>query len=250
MPIPPPTSWGSDLEHPDPFADAPPDPFPEADAPHSPSRSRSPVRVGLDARMASSSSFNGQQPAVEPRPRHHLLPSGGYVVPRQCNLAQHVGASPLYEAHTPADLHGPSKKKGLAKLLVQLKEDPQGFWEPAYDTRVVIPATFFWYSPDTGALLEASPRPRHDSKRSHYIPAVSTSGTRLFLSVHDVLGWSFKCPPQQWSSAFSGIYDIDHMNRNHQDNSLRNLQVWRAAGAGGHRAASARLGGRGNTAIP
>jgi hypothetical protein len=121
--------------------------------------------------------------------------------------------------------------------------------EPAYEKNVTIPANFFWMLDKDQSLMPAVPKPRYDTMKSHYLQAKTSSGGRAFLLIHDLLGWTFKSPPRLWTKAFGAEHDIDHINGCHHDNRLFNLQVWKAAGPGGHRGASGRLGGRGRVHI-
>ena len=64
-------------------------------------------------------------------------------------------------------------------------------------------------------------------------------GERHNLSVHQDFGWIFRFLWSLVDRRWDSDYDVHHRNDDHTDNSLTNLECWRAGGPGGHRAESA-----------
>lgn len=123
------------------------------------------------------------------------------------------------------------------------EDEPDVYLASRYHRRAVCPARFFWLREDFS--LKAAPACRRaDGQESLRMNAYSAEGRRVYLTVHSVLGLTFRCPPQLWSRRFTDDCEVDHTDQNHGNNLVTNLLAWHAQGAGGHRAQSGSLGGR------
>ena len=65
-------------------------------------------------------------------------------------------------------------------------------------------------------------------------------GTRKHLLVHRLLAFTFLLTPRFYTSRWSEAVHVDHMNGQHGDNVVENLQLLWAEGSDGHSARSVR----------
>ena len=124
-----------------------------------------------------------------------------------------------------------------------------------------LPVRLYWLSQD-GTLRRARARRRGDAMESLTFTAYLHDGVRVEPLLHRVLAFTFRCPPRIWAQVFSAtrtlemhgsdmlsagesiLYDVHHINKDHGDNALENLQILIRDGPGGHRSLSAMDGRR------
>ena len=172
-------------------------------------------------------------------------PFRGVFVPPQY-IARTDGEK-LYIAVVSPSVHGGTRVRGRVqreRLCVVLLPDgqPDQFSASRHRRDAVYPASFFWFREDV-TLKSAPACRRGDGQESLRVNAYDVDGERCFLTVHNVLGLTFRCPAEMWSQRFTDC-EVDHTNVNHGDNAVTNLLRWPRTGSGGHMARSGALGGQ------
>ena len=105
-----------------------------------------------------------------------------------------------------------------------------------------LPVRFVWLALD-GRLREARVYGRGDRMRSLAITGYSQRGSKHHILAHRLLAWTFKCPYSLSGWQWNEHFDTDHIDEDHGNNRLSNVQLWRRDGSDGHRASAGRLGG-------
>ena len=187
--------------------------------------------------------FDGDFSALPRRNPHR----GAFVPPRE--LRSDVGT--FYVAVLNDDIAGGRRRAHEAHretLLVELISEPRQFtMDGDFHRNHIVPARFFWLD-RLNCLREADLFDRKDNEGSLTFTAYEHDGEPFYPLVHRVLGFTFACPPYVWGTCgiWGGArrdtlrpsnvnFDVNHMNRDHGDNALANLQVMRSVGQGGHR---------------
>ena len=105
-----------------------------------------------------------------------------------------------------------------------------------------LPVQFVWLALD-GRLREARVYGRGDRMHSLAITGYAQRGSKHHILAHRLLAWTFKCPYSLSGWQWNEHFDTDHIDEDHGNNRLSNLQLWRRDGSDGHRASAGRLGG-------
>ena len=129
----------------------------------------------------------------------------------------------LVRVRVPDDVRGGRKHNGVAvpaTLFVEMDKTYRKF------------GRFVWltaerrFTPAHGASGPSHPSHLSDNMGSLYVHVVrddvSASGR---LTVHALLGWTFKCPIVLGAFAWSKDYVIDHFDNDHNNNHVDNLEV-------------------------
>ena len=92
-------------------------------------------------------------------------------------------------------------------------------------------------------LLRYAPLTRGtDNVRSLKLTAYKGRADREDILARRILGWSFCVRTSEAALRWRIGWDIEHLDENHQNNSIENLAPWQARGRAGHRQSSGRLG--------
>ena len=195
-------------------------------------------------------------------PRFRLL-AGSFIPPRSfvCKTGER-----MYLAVCEEPIFGGRKRRKVAVrefLCFTHLVDGNADFLPAekYGRNHTLPVRLYWLSTD-GTLRRARARRRGDAMESLTFTAYRRDATRVEPLLHRVLAFTFCCPPRIWSRVFSAthtlsmngsdvlssgdstLYDVHHVNGDHGDNKLDNLQIMIRDGPGGHRSLSAMEGRR------
>ena len=150
----------------------------------------------------------------------------------------------LYVASVSSSIVGGSLINGMPQretLCVLLLGSADKFSASQYVRQTLVPARFFWLTQDY-SLRRARLYKRGDSMHNIALAAYCGDARRKHVTVHRVLGWTFRCPPSLFTSRWSAAIDVEHLDNDHGNNTLSNLCLWKGAGEGGHRQASGRKG--------
>ena len=105
----------------------------------------------------------------------------------------------------------------------------------------VLGARFFWVGAEAPYMLRrAVISARGDEMHSLTVNGYTLDGTQKHLLVHRLLAFTFLLTPRFYTSRWSEAVHVDHMNGQHGDNVVENLQLLWAAGSDGHGARSVR----------
>jgi hypothetical protein len=126
-------------------------------------------------------------------------------------------------------------------LLLQLLDNEvlDNFPASKYKKHGVSPARLFWLETSSLKLRVAPLAWRGDGQDSLRANSYTADGTRSFLELHSLLGWTFLCPPKLAPHRWGLEYEFDHLDENHGNNRLSNLKC---KPKGEHRAESGALG--------
>ena len=110
---------------------------------------------------------------------------------------------------------------------MQLLDDDAVDTYPAakYKKDGVSPARFFWLDKATCLLSSAPLAWRGDTQHSLRVNSYGAKGGREYLQLHSLLGWTFLCLPRLTPYRWSDEYEVHHLDENHENNRLGNLQV-------------------------
>ena len=137
----------------------------------------------------------------------------------------------LYVAEVRPGVVGGARRNGTEvlpqRLLVQLLENDAFDKYPAekYKKDGVSPAKFFWFDKATRALLHAEVCWRGDKQHSLRVNSYNADGVRKYLQLHRLLGFTFLCPPRLTPYRWSDDYEVHHVDTDHGNNRLANLEV-------------------------
>ena len=137
----------------------------------------------------------------------------------------------LYVAEVRPVVVGGARRNGTdvlpQTLLVQLLENDALDKYPAekYKNDSVSPAKFFWFDKATRVLSQAEVCWRGDKQHSLRVNSYNADGVRKYLQLHRLLGWTFLCPPRLTPYRWSKNYEGHHVDTNHGNNKLTNLEV-------------------------
>ena len=137
--------------------------------------------------------------------------------------------SKLYVASVRPGVVGGTRSGGVnvseETLLVKLLENGSLDAYPAakYKKDGVSPARFFWLPKGSSVLRVAPLAWRGDTQHSLRVNAYEADGTRSFLQLHNLLGWTFLCPPRLAPHRWSDLWEFDHDDENHGNNRFTNL---------------------------
>ena len=137
----------------------------------------------------------------------------------------------LYVAEVRPGVVGGARRNGNdvppQTLLVQLLENDALDKYPAekYKNDSVSPAKFFWFDKATRLLSKAEVCWRGDTQNSLRVNSYDADGVRKYLQLHNLLGWTFLCPPRLTPYRWSKNYEVHHVDTNHGNNRLTNLEV-------------------------
>ena len=105
----------------------------------------------------------------------------------------------------------------------------------------VLGARFFWIGAESPYVLRrAVVSSRIDEMLSLTVNGYTLDGTQKHLLVHRILAFTFLLTPRFYTSRWSAAVHVDHVNGQHGDNVVENLQLLWAEGSDGHCARSIR----------
>jgi hypothetical protein len=124
-----------------------------------------------------------------------------------------------------------------------------------------LPVRLYWLTTN-GILRRAIVRRRGDAMESLTFSAYRPDGKRVEPLLHRVMAFTFCCPPRVWTQVFSStgsaqmdgcdvlaseqtsLYDVNHVDETHGNNSLGNLELLVRDGPSGHRSLSGSIAKR------
>ena len=137
--------------------------------------------------------------------------------------------SKLYVASVRPGVVGGSRSGGVhvseETLLVQLLDGGSLDAYPAakYKKNGVSPARFFWLPKGSNVLRVAPLAWRGDTQHSLRVKSYEADGTRCYLQLHNLLGWTFLCQPRLAPHRWSDLWEFDHDDVDHGNNRFANL---------------------------
>ena len=152
-------------------------------------------------------------------------PFGGHFVPpRRFTLNDHV----LYVAELNPRFMGGSIAGGTLSrqiLCIALLEDdaPDSFPASRYCRSSICPARFYWLGCDL-TLQRAIVSRRGNTQESLSLTAYTSSGRFGRVSIHRILGVTFRCSPMLWQDRFRSVVEVDHLRGGHGNNLVLNLR--------------------------
>ena len=156
-----------------------------------------------------------------------------------------VDGKRAYVASCPPHIIGGRIVKGssLNETLLMIFNDELVFYpRQKFGIDSNLPVRFVWLALG-GKLREARVYGRGDRMRSLAVTGYSQRGSKHHILAHRLLAWTFKCPHSLSDCQWNARFDTDHIDENHGNNRLSNLQLWQRDGSDGHRAAAGRIGG-------
>jgi len=190
-----------------------------------------------DDNLRLASAFDGVFTSL---PRDHVCGCDYLAVPYLfCNPECRIYVASVSSSVVGGSLiNGVPQRETLCVLLLGTADE---FSATHYVRNTVVPSRFFWLTRDC-SLRRVQLYARGDTMHSMALAAYHDDARREHVTVHRVLGWTFRCPPRLFTSRWSAAVDVEHLDDDHGNNTLSNLCVWRGRGDGGHRQASGRKG--------
>ena len=136
--------------------------------------------------------------------------SSGFIPPQYLDC---VNGPRLYVASLRGDIVGGRVHTGRAireTLFILLLDEPEFYPAADFNRDTFVPCKFLWFEHGAG-LREAIVFARGDAMDSVAITGYTVDGSKRHLCIHRILAWTFKCPPQFYSSRWSSLIDCDHI---------------------------------------
>ena len=84
-------------------------------------------------------------------------------------------------------------------------------------------ARFFWLPRGSHVLRVAPLAWRGDKRHSLRVNSYAADGTRCYLQLRNLLGWTFLCPPRLAPRRWSDLWEFDHDAEDHGNARFGNL---------------------------